>query len=315
MRVLRSVFRLKHTRLSRIIFLAVAPADERRGGGRGFVRQSHRVGTHIGNQAGRPDPFHIDALVKLLRNAHRAARGHVQLARRFLLKRRGNKRRRHRFLFLPALNAANRKLVACNGSSHRHCLLLGFELRLSVLPAVVTGGKFAALRSHQLRVDRPVFLRHKGADLLLPVNHKAGRNRLHAPSGQPALDLAPKKRRQAVTHNAVQDPARLLRVNQVNINIARVVNPIADGIFRNLIEGYTLGIGIFQLKQFFDVPGNGLPLAVRVGCEKYEIARLRRLAQLGNQLVLALDWDVFGRKIVFQINPHRLAGQIAQMAH
>ena len=86
-RVLRVALGLEHTRLARIIFLAVAAANEARSGSGGLVRQTERIGTHIGDKAGQTVFTEFNTFVQLLRDAHRAARRHIQLAAGFLLQR------------------------------------------------------------------------------------------------------------------------------------------------------------------------------------------------------------------------------------
>ena len=315
MRVLCRALGLEHARLAGVVFLAIASPDKGGNGGRCFISETHRVGTHIGDQTGHTNSLDIDALIQLLRDAHRAARGHVQLAGRLLLERGGDERRGHGLFLLTALDAADRELVPGNRRHDRHRLFFGFQLGFAVLVAVKAGGEFAALFGQELRVNRPVFLGDERADFLFPVDHQAGGNRLHAACRQPALDLAPQERGQAVADDSVQDAACLLGVNQVDIQVARMVNAVPHGVFGDFVKGYALGIGILELEQLLDVPGNGFALAVRVGCEKDKLACLRRLAQLGNQLVLALDRDVFGLEIVFEIDAHGLAGQVTQMTH
>ena len=89
-----------------------------------------------------------------------------------------------------------------------------------------------------------------------------------------------------------------------------MVNAVTDCIFCNLIKSHTLGIGILELEQLLNMPGNSFPFAVRVSCEKDKITCLCCFPQLRDQLVLSFNRDVFRLKIMFQDNPHRLTGQI-----
>ena len=57
-----------------------------------IFRQSHRVGTHVGNQTNRA-LAHVYAFVQLLGCAHGAVGGHAQFAHGLLLQGRGGKRR------------------------------------------------------------------------------------------------------------------------------------------------------------------------------------------------------------------------------
>ena len=136
-RVLRVALGLEHTRLARIIFLAVAAADETGGSGGSLVGQTERVGTHIGDKTGQAVLAQLDAFIQLLRDAHRAARRHVQLAAGLLLERRGDERRCGGALFLAALDIADGERLAGNGVDNMHRLLFVFQLGLAVRVAVI----------------------------------------------------------------------------------------------------------------------------------------------------------------------------------
>ena len=57
------------------------------------LREVHGVGAHVGDEADAAFA-EIDAFIELLRQAHGALRGEAELARGFLLQRRGGERRR-----------------------------------------------------------------------------------------------------------------------------------------------------------------------------------------------------------------------------
>ena len=135
--VLRVALGLEHTRLARIIFLAVAAADETGGSGGSLVGQTERVGTHIGDKTGQAVLAQLDAFIQLLRDAHRAARRHVQLAAGLLLERRGDERRCGGALFLAALDIADGERLAGNSVDNMHRLLFVFQLSLAVRVAIV----------------------------------------------------------------------------------------------------------------------------------------------------------------------------------
>ena len=117
------------------------------------------------------------------------------------------------------------------------------------------------------RVKQPVLLRLEGADLIFTVDHDARGHRLHAAGGQAGLDLAPEQRAEFIAHDAVENAARLLCVDQILIDLARVLDALGDDLFRDLVERHALGLVIRQIQQLLQVPRNGLSLAVRVGRE------------------------------------------------
>ena len=136
-RVLRVALGLEHTRLARIIFLAVATANESGSGSGGLIRQAERVSTHVGDKTGQTVFTEFNTFVQLLCDAHRAARRHIQLAAGFLLQRRGDERRCGGALFLAALDIADGERLAGNSVDNMHRLLFVFQLSLAVRVAIV----------------------------------------------------------------------------------------------------------------------------------------------------------------------------------
>ena len=313
--VLCAVLGLEHARLARIVGLAEAAEDILSRRIRRFRRQTQGVGSHIGDQTGQSVLTQLDSFVQLLRGGHRALGHHVQLARRLLLQGRGGKRRRRTLFLLSLLDAADGKRLSGDRLDDRHRLLLVLELDLSVCVSVEIRGERTAVRRHQMRVQRPVFLRDKRADLLLAVNHHAGCDRLNTSGGQTAPNLLPQERRQLIADQTVEDAARLLGVDQIRIDVSRMGDSLLHRLFRDLVEGHALGALIAEIQQLLEMPRDRLALAVRVGCEIDKVALVRRLAQLVDNLVLPLDRDIFRAEIVLNVDSHGFSRQITQMSH
>ncbi len=126
------------------------------------------------------------------------------------------------------------------------------------------------------RLDRPVFLGHERADLVFAVDDQTGRDALHTACGQAALDLAPQERRELIAYDTVEDTARLLRVDQIDVDVARTCDARADSLLGDLVEGHAARIAVLELEQLLDMPRNRFSLAVRVSREIDEV----RLADL-----------------------------------
>ena len=167
----------------------------------------------------------------------------------------------------------------------------------------------------EVHVQRPVFLRLEGADLIFAVNHDPCGHRLHAPGGQAGLDLAPEQRAELVAHNAVEHAARLLRIDQILIDLARVLDALGDDLLRDLVESHALGLVVRQIQQLLQVPRNGLSLAVRVGREIDGSGRFGALFQVGDHVGAILHGQILRREVAVDIDTHRALGQVAQMAH
>ena len=251
MRVLRIALGAERPCLFRIIVCAVPAENVFLCRGLCLLGQSQGVGTHVGNQTGQALLADLDAFIQLLGNRHRAARHKAQLAASFLLQRRSNKRRRRSLAFFAALDLAHGKRLAGYRFYDVHGLFFGFQFDLARRIAVKRSGKHTALLRFQLCLERPIFLRHKGTDFHLSIHNHARCNRLHTAGGQTALDLSPQKRRQLIAHDAIQNAACLLGIDQIQVNIARVRNAVLHGVLGNFIECDAFAERIAQVKQLF----------------------------------------------------------------
>ena len=178
--------------LAGIVFFAVAAADDLSGSSKRFLRDAKRVRSHVGDEADRALFAKLHTFIELLGEHHRALRRQVQLSRGLLLKAGGNKGRRWIFPALRFFDALHRKGLS---RDLREDLVHVFPVSKVVLfwVAVVPRGEAAGLSGAVERcVDRPVFLRRKGADLIFAVDDKTRRNRLHASGRQAPAHLLPK---------------------------------------------------------------------------------------------------------------------------
>src|SRR5690242_5758944 len=79
------------------------------------------------------------------------------------------------------------------------------------------------VRSLEPRFDRPVLDRLERLDLALALDDHADRDRLHAAGGQPAADLLPEQRRELIADQAIENPPRGLRLEQLLVDLGRVL--------------------------------------------------------------------------------------------
>ena len=315
MRVLRAGLGLEMARLAGVIRLTVAVDYKTARGCQCLFGKAERVGSHVGYKADSAAAGDIHALIELLRYGHRAARGHAETARGLLLQCRGDERRRGAALLLAALHGIDGKVLALCQVDYCVDLVLAVKLLLFPVAAIESGGKSAALTAAEMRVEQPVFLTDKVLYLLLAVNDHARCDRLHAPRGQAALDLFPQQRRQLVADDAVEYAARLLRVDQILIDIARVLDALSDDLFGYLIEGDAARLLVRQVEQLLEMPRYSFALAVRVGREIDCFCRLGILLQLVDKLFLIPHGDVLRLEAVLYVNAHLALRQIAQMSH
>ena len=90
----------------------------------------------------------------------------------------------------------------------------------------------------EMGVDRPVFFFLEGFDFAFAIDDQAQCDGLHASGGKAAADFVPQKRRDLVAHEAIEHAAGLLRVDQIAIDVAGMLERGLDGALRDFVEGH-----------------------------------------------------------------------------
>ena len=291
------------------------------GGVNRLAGQGRGVGTHVGDVTG---------LVEGLGGAHRRGRVPVQLARRLLLegrRREGGGRAtavglaghrvddRGRGVLQRAGVGAGGGLVQVEDAG-----LGGLRAQLALLGKVgagrdrmtVHGGHARAeglARRRESRVDRPVLGAHVRHAVALPGDHEARGHRLHAAGGQGRADLAPQEGRDLVAVEAVEDAAGLLRVHEVRIQVARVLQGTLDRFLRDFVEHHAAH-GNLRLQDLQEVPRDGLTLAVLISCQIEFVALLEELLEFGDLFLLVRIHHVVGRKTVIHVDGEAAEGPL-----
>ena len=185
-----------------------------------------------------------------------------------------------------------------------------------------TGLEPRRLWPRQRRIDRPIFFLFKRPNFPFAVNNQPQRNRLHTPGGNSATNLIPQQRRNLVTDQPIQNASRLLRINQIAIDFARMLERFLHGTLRNFVEGNALNgraflllLGFLPAKQIpaqllRQMRSNRLTFAIRVRRQVDVVHAQRHLFQLGQDFLFAGNDDVFGLEIVLDIDTQRALGQI-----
>ena len=186
--------------------------------------------------------------------------------------------------------------------------------RLAVDPDELGLERLAGLRGQE-RAEGPVLPRDEGVDLALALDHQADGHGLDATGRQAAPDLAREQRAERVADESVDDPARLLGVDEVRVDRPRVGEGLADRALGDLGEGHAARLARRHVRGLGDVPGDRLALAVEVGGEVDRVRALRRLLDVGDLLAPILGDDVLGREAVVDVDAElALAGVIGQVA-
>ncbi len=277
-----------------------------------------RVGTQIGDQAHRPLSLQFHTLIKLLGQTHGFLGGEVQHLAGLLLQRGGGKRQRgllDPLSFFHFLNLPGSPLQVLQQGVH---LLLAVNLRLMAALAVIFGGQGLFLPSRfQAGFQSPVLLGDKSANLRLPVTDDTQCHGLHPARTEAPFHLCPQKRGNPIPHHPIQRPAGLLGVHQIHVDLSGVFQGFLHGTLGDLIEGNAVDFLIrhlLQLQGVHQMPGDGLPLPVRVGGQIDLVGLFHFLAQARQHIPLPPDGDILWLEVVFHIDSQAALGQIPHMA-
>jgi hypothetical protein len=142
-----------------------------------------------------------------------------------------------------------------------------------------------------------------------PIDDQLHRDRLHAAGGEPAADLRPEERGDFVAHQAIENPARLLRVDAVHVDRMGRLDRLNCRGFGDLVELDALGI--FELQKLGEMPCDRLTFAVRVGREEHVGGGFRRVPEVFDDVAFPFNSEIARRETVLDVDPERAFGQVA----
>ena len=153
----------------------------------------------------------------------------------------------------------------------------------------------------EFRPDRPVFHRVECVNLTFTVNDQPQSHRLNAPGREAATHFFPQDWAYAVPNQPIQHTPRLLGIDQIHVDRARVREGFIDGIFSDLMKNYPLCKLLLNCSSLQQMPGNGFPFAVRVRSQVDFSSFFRQLFKFFNNRLLLVRDAVLWRKIIFHI--------------
>ena len=120
-------------------------------------------------------------------------------------------------------------------------------------------------------MNRPVFLRHKIANLTLAFDHQSQRHALHAARAL-AAGGSPQKGRDLIAHQAIENAAGLLGIDELHVDGARLREGGLNIGGRDGVKAYALRthLGFEGLQQ---MPGDRFAFTIGIGGE-IEFARV-----------------------------------------
>ena len=133
-------------------------------------------------------------------------------------------------------------------------------------------GSKVARRSHHSAAPE----RHP---LALTLDDEARRDRLDAAGGEPGHDLLPEHRRHLVAVEPIEDPPRLLCVDEPLVDLARLLERLLDRVAGDLVEDHPPDRHL-RLQHLEQVPRDRLALAIFVRREQELVGAGELLLQL-----------------------------------
>ena len=144
------------------------------------------------------------------------------------------------------------------------------------------------------------------------------RRALHAARGQPGANFLPQQRREIESHQEIERAPRLLRVHEIDRQLAGLRHRLADRVLGDLVEYDALYLLALEcalgLQELVQVPRNGFALAVGVGREEQRFRLLQRARYGVDVLLVALDDLVLHREMVLRIDRALFRHQVPNMA-
>ena len=166
--------------------------------------------------------------------------------------------------------------------------------------------------------ERPVFLGLEDADLVLALADHAQRRALHAAGRQAAAHFLPEQRREIETDEVVERAARLLRIHEVERQVARLGDGALHFALGDFVEHDAFDFLALEVAALFEqlaqVPGNGFAFAVRVGRQKEVLGFLQRARDGVDVFFVALDGAVTHRELLVGIDRAFLRDEVADVA-
>ena len=187
---------------------------------------------------------------------------------------------------------------------------VGSEVGAAGDPAAVDGVELA--REHPGLLGRagvegalevPVRREPERHPVALLVDDEPGRHRLHAAGRQAGHDLLPQHGADLVAVETVEDASRLLGLDEVHVELARVVGGVEDRLLGDLVEDHPLDRDAgLRLQLVEEVPGDRLTLAVLIGGEVELVGVLEQALELGDVRLLVPGHDVVGLEAVVDVD-------------
>ena len=142
-----------------------------------------------------------------------------------------------------------------------------------------------------------------------PLHDQPGGDALHPAGRQPGRNLFPQDLGDVPAHEPVEDPSRLLGVDELAVEIPRFLHRPLDGRLGDLMEHHPPD-GHPGREHLQEVPGDGLALPILIGGEIDLVGVLEKRLQLRDLRFLLRRDDVQGLEVVVDVDPPPLGPRL-----
>ena len=157
----------------------------------------------------------------------------------------------------------------------------------------------------KLGLEVPVTAAAEGAAGPFPLNQEPNRNGLHPPGGESPGHLFPEERGQGVPHKAIQNPPGFLGMDQLHVQVAGLIQGLADGLLGDLVKHHALHRHL-RRQQLEEVPTDAFAFPVFVRRQEQLISTLEGVLEFANRLLLVLRDHV--QRLEIRVGVHTEVG-------
>src|SRR3990172_366426 len=307
-----------HRRLFRHVILPELAGDQLPRLVLRLLAHAGRVGPHVRNEADGPFFAHVHAFIQRLGYPHGPLCREAELAPALLLELACGERRYRITAALFLFNFGDGIGFPREVGEYLLDLIVVLDAELFLVFFDELCFELRRQLSFKERCKRPELFRHEGLDLFFTLADDAEGNGLHATPAKSPPPFFPEKGTELIAHEAVKYAPGLLDINFVRIDLAGVFDGEKDRLLGDLVEQHAVNF-LAVLGAARDglghVRGNGLALAVRVGREQDAVRFFGGGLELFHDRRLALDHDVAGLEVLFNVNAELALRQVHDLAY
>ena len=136
------------------------------------------------------------------------------------------------------------------------------------------GVKHVIVVGFKLGNDTVVLFAFERFYFFFAFDDKSYGNALYTPGRERRLDFLPEHGRKFEADDSVEHASRLLSVDAVDVDVARVFDSVKDSVFSDFVKDDSPRFLRSKSEHFVEVPGDSLTFAVFIGSEPYHVGFL-----------------------------------------